>query len=75
MTELLVGIETGGTKVVAGVAEMIDGEPSLIAPQVTVPTGDDPPQDLREPLPATRRDRQHSERSPRWVSVRSGRSI
>ena len=38
MRDLYLGIETGGTKVVAGVARLVAGEPSLVAPEVVVPT-------------------------------------
>jgi fructokinase len=38
-----VGIETGGTTVVVGVACFEGGRPELVAPPVVVPTGDDPP--------------------------------
>ncbi|MCB2223091.1 MAG: ROK family protein [Actinobacteria bacterium] len=37
-----VGIETGGTKVVAAVAAFEDGRPVLAAPETVVPTGHDP---------------------------------
>lgn len=39
MTDLYLGIETGGTKVVAGVARLVEGKPSLVAQEVVVPTG------------------------------------
>jgi len=42
MADLYVGIETGGTKVVAGVARFEDGEPILVAPEVVVPTSHEP---------------------------------
>lgn len=42
MAELYIGIETGGTKVVAGIARLGAGEPELAAPPVVVPTTADP---------------------------------
>ncbi|MCJ7726125.1 MAG: ROK family protein [Acidimicrobiia bacterium] len=38
MADLYLGIETGGTKVVAGVARFTDGRPSLVGPEIVVPT-------------------------------------
>mgnify|MGYP001812079218 CR=1 FL=1 len=43
MSGLYLGIETGGTKVVAAVGRFEDGRPVLAAPEVVIPTGDDPP--------------------------------
>jgi len=42
MADLYMGIETGGTKVVAGIARLDAGRPVLVAPEVVVPTTDDP---------------------------------
>lgn len=42
MADLFIGIETGGTKVVAGIARVGSGQPEVVAPPIVVPTTAEP---------------------------------